>query len=140
MNAPQILIALAAAIIGALGAMHLYLTFFSTALHPRDEILAERMAEDHPQLTRGTTMWRAWIGFNASHSLGALLFALAYGYLALMQPALLFGTSFLITLGLVMLLSLAALARAYWFSKPQAGIAFATVLYLIGMLMSLMSS
>ena len=30
-----------------------------------------------------TTVWRTWIGFNASHSLCAILFGLIFGYLAL---------------------------------------------------------
>ena len=33
--------------------------------------------------TKETTMWRCWVGFNASHSMGLILFGLAFGYLAL---------------------------------------------------------
>src|SRR5438046_6957052 len=28
-------------------------------------------------------MWRAWVGFNASHSMGAMLFGLVFAFLAL---------------------------------------------------------
>ena len=31
-------------------------------------------------ITPQTTLWRAWIGFNASHSLAAILFGLAKLY------------------------------------------------------------
>ena len=45
-------------------------------------------------------MWRAGIGFHASHSAGAMLFSLAYAYLALEPTQLLFKSPFLLTLGL----------------------------------------
>ena len=66
-------------------------------------------------------MWRAWIGFNVSHSLGCSCSSLLYGYLALVQPDVLFGSWFL----LVMRLrhadrSYAVLAWAYWFNTPTA--------------------
>ena len=37
-------------------------------------------------ITRETTVWRANLGFNASHSLGLITFGLVYGYLALAHP------------------------------------------------------
>jgi hypothetical protein len=35
-------------------------------------------------------MWKAWVGFNASHSYGAILFGLVYGYLASMSSEVVF--------------------------------------------------
>src|SRR5687767_13603805 len=43
-------------------------------LSPRDPALREAMAQDTVLLTRRTNMWLAWVGFNLSHSLGAVLF------------------------------------------------------------------
>ena len=75
-------------------------------------------------------MWRAWVGFNATHSLGIQLFGLIYGYLALTAPALLFGSLFLQALGLIMLASYVVLAWRYFFSVPLRGIVLATLLYI----------
>ena len=36
-------------------------------------------------------MWRAWVGFNATHSLGLILFGALYGYLATRHSAWLFS-------------------------------------------------
>jgi hypothetical protein len=36
------------------------------------------MKATSPVLTKETTLWNAWIGFNASHSLGAMLVAAFY--------------------------------------------------------------
>ena len=130
---PVSLIATSAFIILALGTLHLLFTFKGTKLWPKDAALKASMESSTPQLTRQTTMWKTWIGFNASHSLGAMLFGLVFGYLALAQPALLFQTYFLRTLGLVTLVAYAALGWRYWFSVPLRGICLATLLYAAGL-------
>ena len=87
-----LLLSASAAIIGLLGAIHLLYTFHGPKLTPRDDELRRRMEQVAPVLTRETTMWKTWIGFNASHSLGALLFAAVFGWPALAQPALVFAS------------------------------------------------
>lgn len=119
-----------AAVMGLLGAIHLLYTFRGEKLHPRDPALRTRMEAVSPVLTAETTMWRTWIGFNASHSCGALLFALVYGYLALAEPRALFGSMFLQGLGLVFLGFFAFLGRAYWFRIPFRGIVVSGALFL----------
>ena len=66
------LMAASAAILLALGLLHLLYTFRGPKLWPRDASLQQRMSEVSPVITRETTMWKAWIGFNASHSFGAI--------------------------------------------------------------------
>jgi hypothetical protein len=78
----SILMVLSSAIILGLGAIHLIYTFSGKKLTPRNPALQVRMAKVSPVITRQTTMWKAWVGFNASHSYGAILFDLIYGYLA----------------------------------------------------------
>ena len=124
------LVVASAAIILLLGTGHLLFTFRGPKLHPRDATLAARMKEVSPVLTRQTTMWRAWIGFNASHSYGAIFFGLIYGYLALAHAAVLFRSPFLLAVGLALLVGYVFLARAYWFSIPLRGITLATALYI----------
>jgi len=131
------LLAVSAAIILCLGALHLVLTFRGPTLHPRDPALRERMQAVAPVLTRQTTMWDAWIGFNASHSFGAMLFGLVYGYLALEQGALLFASPFLLMVGACLLAGYLALARRYWFRVPLRGIALALACYLGAVILAL---
>lgn len=122
---PSALMAVAAGTILLLGMLHLFLTFAGTGLHPRDARLQRRMQQVAPRLTPETSMWRAWIGFNASHGLGALLFGLVFGYLALARPALLFADPFLLALAVALPGSLLWLAWRYWFGVPFAGLALA---------------
>lgn len=131
---PSLLIAASAVILFVLGALHLWFTFVGNKLHPRDASLRERMEQVPPVLTRQTTMWKAWVGFNASHSYGALLFGAVYGYLALAQGAFLLQSHFLLALGLLLLLAYAVLGKLYWFSIPFRGIILATALYAAGLL------
>lgn len=132
----SVLVGTSAAIVLVLGLAHLYFTFVGPRLRPRDAALQARMGEVHPGITRQTTMWKAWIGFNASHSLGAILFGLVYGYLALVHASVLFGSWFLLAVGLGMLLGLVVLAQRYWFRVPLAGAGVATALFLSGIVAS----
>jgi hypothetical protein len=70
------LVAAGAAIILLLGLMHLLYTFYGPKLLPRDPELQMRMQEISLVISRQTTMWKAWVGFNTSHShgYGAILF------------------------------------------------------------------
>src|SRR5262249_38813516 len=126
------LVALSAAILLALGAIHLVYTFRGPKLTPRDPAVRTAMSATAPVISRETTMWKAWVGFNASHGLGAILFGLVYGYLALLHPGFLFQSGFLLAVGFLILVSYALLARAYWFSVPFRGIVIALACYAVG--------
>lgn len=125
----QALMTASAAIFLLLGSAHLLYTFRGEKLHPRDAELTTRMRETSPNLTRETTMWKAWVGFNASHSYGAMFFGLVYGYLALAHSGLLFNSGYLVLIGLAFILGYFFLARAFWFSIPFRGIVLSAVLY-----------
>ena len=70
-----------------------------------------------------------WIGFNASHSMGAMLFGLLYGCLAWNHAEMLFSSIFLMVLGGAMLAGYLVLGRIYWFRIPLAAISVASVCY-----------
>lgn len=123
------LMAGSAGIILALGLLHLLYTFRGRKLHPRDDALKERMKEVSPFITRETTMWKTWIGFNASHSCSAILFGLIYGYFALGHSVFLFQSPFLLVVGALFLAGYVFLGKAYWFSIPFRGIVLSTALY-----------
>ena len=89
-----------------------------------------------PVITRQTTMWKAWIGFNASHSYGALLFGAVYGYLAIVHSAFLFQSRFLLLVGLALLGGYVFLGKVYWFSVPFRGIVLSTALYLAALVIT----
>nr|WP_316638718.1 hypothetical protein [uncultured Roseateles sp.] len=130
-----LLLAGAAAIVLLLGSLHLVFTFVGQRFHPRDAVLMTRLQEVSPRITRQTTMWRSGLGFHASHSLGAMLFGLSHLYLALEPERFVFRSPLLLGLGMSYLLAMLVLARRYWFSVPQWGLALATLLYAAALLL-----
>ena len=114
--------------------IHLLYTFRGNKLHPRDAALEARLKDVSPVITRETTMWKAWIGFNASHGYGAILFGLLYGYLV--QSAVLFASPFLLLLGLAFLMGYVFLGKVYWFSVPFRGIVLSTTLYVMALVLA----
>lgn len=127
------MVAASAAIIFTLGIIHLVYTFYGPKLHSRDLELQDRMSEVSPVITRETTLWKCWIGFNASHSLGAMLFGAAFSYLALWHGELFFQPAFLQWLGLLTLAGYIFLGKRYWFSIPFRGTELATILYVLAL-------
>lgn len=134
---PQLLLFASATIIFVLGTVHLVYTFRSDKFMPRDRALVAQMQGIAPVISRDTTMWKAWIGFNASHSLGAMLFGLVYGYLSVSHFPLLRQDVFLWMVGGLFLAGMLLLARRYWFRIPLAGIALATALFATAALLAL---
>jgi len=117
-----------------LGLIHLVYTFYGPKLLPRDRDLRARMQEVSPVITRETTMWKAWVGFNASHSYSLILFGAVYGYLAVAHGDFLFQSVFLLSFGLIVLFGYVFLAKRYFFRIPLWGVLLATVLYALALL------
>jgi hypothetical protein len=128
----QILVTLSAGIIMTLGLLHLAYTYLGDKLHPRDSDLLARLQTTSPVISRQTSMWKAWMGFNASHSLGAILFGAVFAYLALQQSMLLFHSYFLGVTGLVVLVAYLVMAKLYWFIRPLQGVSLALICYVVG--------
>ncbi|MEO7522024.1 MAG: hypothetical protein ABIW79_09425, partial [Gemmatimonas sp.] len=135
-GAATVLMLLSAAVFAVLGSLHLLYTFRGPKLTPRDPELRASMETISPVITRQTTMWRCWIGFNATHSMALLLYGLVYGYLAVAHPGLLFGSPYLLTVGLLVVGGCFALARAYFFSIPQLGTGVALSCYVASVIVS----
>jgi hypothetical protein len=129
LSLPQGLLLASSAILPLFGLLHLLYTFSGNKLRPRDLALESHMRDVHMHITRQTTVWRAWIGFNASHSLGLILFGTVYGWLALYHPGLVLDGRFPGLLGAAVLGGYLVLAWKYWFSIPLLGVSAASLLY-----------
>jgi len=129
---------LGGSVFAVLGLLHAIYTFADIAqprrLVPDDPAVIAAMSSAGVRLARGgTTMWRAWLGFNFSHSLGALMFGfgciavgLSLQSLALPKAALLVP----IAIGAIYFL----LAIRFWFRAPAVGIAAGTLCFAFGWL------
>ena len=127
------------AVFGVLGTVHAIYTFLDLTnprrLVPVYPSVAHAMEHSALRLSGGRTdMWRAWIGFNFSHSLGLLIVAAlavwagsrAYTIPVGIMPALtLIGCVYLV------------LALLYWFRTPAIGVAIGTGCFAAAWLLSL---
>ncbi len=127
---------LSASIVLTLGVVHLVYTFWGPMLTPRDPALQISMSQSSPIITKDTTMWRCWVGFNATHSMALILFGLVFGFLALAQAQLLFKSPFLLAVGLAMLVGLVVLCKVYFFSAPLTGISISLACYVASIALS----
>jgi len=132
----QYLLMAGGAIFLLLGILHAVYTladlFTPRRMVPTDPALIDRMRESTVRLSRGgSTMWDAWIGFNLSHSLGAILFALGCIATGVFLAQWALPKAVLLIPVLISALYLAMSLR-YWFKIPTTGIAAATVLLLAG--------
>jgi hypothetical protein len=135
MRVARFLLDLGGGIFVLLGLLHAIYTYLDIGrprrLVPRDPAVALSMAESPVRIARGgTTMWKAWVGFNFSHSLGAVIF----GALCCCTATVL-GTiaisAWVLFLFVVIALTYLGLSVLYWFRIPTAGIAIA-LLCLLG--------
>jgi hypothetical protein len=132
--AAQSLIIIGASVFGLLGLIHIAYTFFTNKFDPRDAATMEAMKATSPVLTRRTTMWDAWIGFNASHSLGAIFFAAVYLMLGGRHMSTLEQSPVLVWLPVVAAGAYLGLAKRYWFRSPLIGVALAGTCFAIAAL------
>ena len=94
------------------------------------------MRQISPVIAKETTVWRVWLGINASHSMGLILFGLVFGFLAVGHGQLLFHSPFLLVVGLAMLGGLVVLSKIYFFSAPFAGISVSLACYIASIALS----
>jgi hypothetical protein len=118
-----------ALLFGLLGSLHLGYTFFTDNFNARDPATTAAMKATGPVLTRRTSLWNARVGLNASHSLGAMLFAATYLVLALGHMQMLSQSPALLWLAVAGSLSYLALGQRYWFRTPLVGIALASACF-----------
>jgi len=114
-----------------LAGLHLLYTFFTNKFLAKDRNTVESMKNTHPLLTNKTTMWKAWIGFNGSHSAGGIFLGAVNLLLAMFYFPFLSIAPSLIILTAVTSSFYLFLAIKYWFKIPLTGIAVATVCYII---------
>jgi len=104
------------------GSIHLYYTFFSNKFSSRNEKVLGEMKSSFPILTKETTIWKAWIGFNASHSSGAIFIGVVNFYLVSRYFNDLQYDHFFFLFNILTVAFYAWLARKYWFKIPFIGI------------------
>ena len=125
-----------------LGLVHWLYTFMDMStprkLTPRDDAVRLAMEATTPKLTARTTMWKAWMGFNHSYSLGAIVFGLVFLILALQNFAALAANMPLMTIAVVVPLIYLWFGIRFWFRTPIIGIAMSMTCFRAALALSVL--
>ena len=137
-----ILLIFGGTVFGVLGGLHAIYTLLDLRnpqrLVPVDLSVAHAMANSAVRVSGGgTDMWRAWIGFNFSHSLGLLLFAALAVWAGTRINTLPVGI--IPTLALIGSVYL-VLCLLYWFRVPAIGVAIGTGCFAAAWVLSLINT
>lgn len=116
-------------IFAILGTIHLFYTFFSNKFSSKNKKLISEMKSSSPILTKETTMWRAWIGFNASHSSGAIFIGILNLFLAIKYFSTFQSEHFYFLFNILTISFYLWLAKKYWFRIPFFGILLTFICY-----------
>ena len=100
-------------------------------LSPRDPAVRDAMARDTILLTRRTTVWLAWVGFNLSHSLGLLLIGVVVVLIGRTSASFQAQAAVFLPLAVLVSATYLVLGVRYWFRTPIIGISLASVCFLV---------
>lgn len=98
-------------------------------LSPRDPDYRHGMSRQTVLLTRRVTMWSGWVGFNLSHSVGAVLFGVTV-LLAGRSAEAFHANAPFVPFAVVVSAVYLVIGLRYWFRTPIIGIAVAGLCFL----------
>lgn len=110
----------------------------SKGLSPRDPAYRQGMTGQTVLLTRRTNLWLAWVGFNLSHSLGAVMFGVVVLLVARSPAAFEANWPVFIPLAVAVSGIYLAIGLRYWFRTPIIGILISNVCFVSSAMMRLL--
>jgi len=133
------LLGIAGLIYSVLGLLHAIYTLLDERnpkyLAPDDPAVVTAMQNSKLRLSRGAiTMWQAWISFNLTHSLAAIIFGTVCIVVTANFGLFVFSPWTLLALASTSAL-FAIIGLRYWFSVPRAGSLIATLCLLAAALL-----
>lgn len=126
-------------VITVMGLLHLRATFFSDKLLPRNKKLVDEMSVSPLILTKKLTMWNSWVGFNATHSSGAIFIGIINGYLAVKYFDMLQSDQFIPVFTILTIGFYTWVAKRYWFKVVLIGILAAWICFIISYILQLIN-
>jgi len=100
------------------------------AFTPTDPALREAMQQSSLRFHRDWNLWRAWLGFNLTHSLGLIVFGAAFLHVGIFEPHL-FASSLLIqAVAVAVSAAYLVVSLQFFFSRPVIGSAIGLACFL----------
>lgn len=124
-------------VILVLGTIHLVYTFFTNKFSPRNKRAEEEMKSTTPILTKETTLWKSWVGFNASHSSGGMFIGIINFYFAIEYFSLFQTDNFFFLFNILTIGFYVWLAKKYWFKIPLTGVSITLLCFIISYILTI---
>ena len=136
----QIFLAIGSGLFLVLGLFHgimaLRDVFKPRTFTPVDDSVRKAMTNVPIALHPKTDLWKAWLGFNLSHSLGLIVFGSSTLFIALFSLQL-FTQSILLQVVIILVSTIyLILSLKFWFSKPAIASSIAIVCFILSVLLS----
>jgi hypothetical protein len=136
----QAFIIIASSIFAILGLVHGVLALKDisnpSTFTPLDAGLREAMQKSEIAIHPNTNLWRAWIGFNLSHSLGIIVFGSAFLYIGIYQASLFTQYLSLQVCAIVVSAIYVVLSIKFWFANPAIASGVALTCFSLATLLS----
>lgn len=126
-----------AALFILLGSVHFVYTFFTDKFFARNKTVVADMKSSSLILTKNTSMWKAWIGFNASHSIGMLFFGFINLFLLTKHYDTFLTDHFYCIINIFVASFYVWLGKKYWFNVPFIGASITMICYLLSYILIL---
>jgi hypothetical protein len=122
----QILLTAAGTIILLMGTGHFVLTLRDAwkprSFTPTEESVRLAMQGAQLRFSRRINLWDAWLGFNLSHSMGAMMYGAALLFAALAHLDVFLDSGVLQAVAVLIPVVYLAVAIRFWFWAPVLGI------------------
>ena len=123
----------------ALGSLHAVFTCIDQRrpyrISPSDPAVRSAMQRSRLKIHPSSNLWQAWIGFNYSHSFGAMLYGIVFMILATDDFPRLTSSVSLMSIAIVIPLTYTWLAWSFWFITPAIGVTFSSACMLVSSLL-----
>lgn len=130
----QLLIIAASSLFVLFGSLHGLFTLKDirrpTYFTPRDPALRVAMQASGIAFHSDVNLWKAWLGFNLTHSLGLFLFGAAFLYIGVSAPDAFRTSPGLQVTAVLVSAAYLAISTQFFFWKPTMGTAATTILFL----------
>jgi hypothetical protein len=98
-------------------------------LSPVEPAVEDSMARARTHLSDRMDMWRAWVGFNLSHSLGVSLLGLTVLLVGRTSASFALNAAVFLPLAVMVSFAYLGLAVVYWYRAPVVGVGLAVALF-----------
>lgn len=137
----QILVILGASIFLILGILHGVLTLQDLrdprTFTPPDPALRAAMQESSIAIDPHTNLWKAWLGFNLSHSLGLVMFGGTFLTIGLFYFSAFAQILWLQICALFISAAYLLMSLKFWFYKPAIGSGIGIVCFVLAAMLSI---